>query len=179
MTIIGERSAIKKRNSLIICIDIVVTSTNCTPGLRVRRGMDWKWGDIGFQEFTDSSTTSGIKRTPVLGTVVQLRDDDWARVMWDNGYSNIYRIGGGKSFDLYKNNQSKNTNFIIFFNIAFNSNIKTNKSKTELTTLQKCFSSFYRLTKRTGSSKTTYRSNGYRTSVLHQPCRNKPERWKP
>ena len=77
--------------------------------------MDWKWGDIGVPEFTETSTTSGFKRTPVLGTVVQLRDDDWARVMWDNGYSNIYRIGGGKSFDLYKNTQSKNSNFIIFF----------------------------------------------------------------
>ena len=72
--------------------------------------MDWKWGDIGVQECTESSTIFGIKRTPVLGTVAELRGDDWARVMWDNKYSNIYRIGGERSFDLYKNGQSKNSN---------------------------------------------------------------------
>jgi hypothetical protein len=100
-----------------------VTSSNCAPGARVRRGTDWKWGDIGVQEYTESSTTSGIKRTPVLGTVVQLRDDDWARVMWDNGYSNVYRIGGGKSYDLYKSGRSKFSNFIIFINFLFNPKI--------------------------------------------------------
>ena len=85
----------------MIYIDTVVTSSNCILGVRIRKEMDWKLEDIGVQEYTESYTRSRIKRTSVLGTVVR-----------------------GKSFDLYKNDQSKYSNFIIFINIVFNPKIK-------------------------------------------------------
>ena len=155
-------------------IGIVITSSNCVPGVRIKRGMDWQWGD---QDIVESSTMFGIQRKQVLGTVVEVRDDDWAKVMWDNGYSNIYRIGGEKSFDLYKIELGKNQSILTFFNIAFDHKILKVNLKLQILSFKNNFSWFFRITrrnsKRTGRSKTTYRSKGYRRSVLHQPTRNR------
>ena len=57
-------------------------------GTRVKRGMDWKWGDQDGP-------------SPALGNVIgQLGDDGWIRVHWDNGTTNSYRMGKEGKFDL-------------------------------------------------------------------------------
>lgn len=54
-------------------------------GVRVCRGPDWKWGD------QDSDG---------LGTTVAAGKSGWIGVRWDNGISNIYRVGIDGCFDL-------------------------------------------------------------------------------
>ena len=57
-------------------------------GVRVKRGMDWKWGDQDGPQ-------------PGEGQVIgQLGDDGWIRVHWDNGTTNSYRMGKEGKYDL-------------------------------------------------------------------------------
>eukprot|EP01065_Artemidia_motanka_P010188 TRINITY_DN15366_c1_g1_i1.p1 TRINITY_DN15366_c1_g1~~TRINITY_DN15366_c1_g1_i1.p1 ORF type:complete len:3775 (+),score=1043.04 TRINITY_DN15366_c1_g1_i1:134-11458(+) len=70
-----------------------VTAVNLRRGMRVARGVDWKWGD--------DDSTSGI------GTVMDDPADTeqclggyWARVAWPSGKSNNYRVGCDGKFDL-------------------------------------------------------------------------------
>ena len=61
------------------------TDSACTSGDRVKRGPDWRWGS---QDGGDSHGT-------VTGS-----DDGWCAVAWDNGNSNVYRVGQDGAFDL-------------------------------------------------------------------------------
>lgn len=56
-------------------------------GVRVRRGIDWKWGD---------------QDEPVgLGTLISdVGEDGWVRVHWDSGGVNSYRMGREGKYDL-------------------------------------------------------------------------------
>ncbi|GAB1603386.1 uncharacterized protein LOC115216771 [Argonauta hians] len=61
---------------------------NLKPGVRVKRGPHWKWGN----------QDGGIHS---LGTVVDKRTaNGWVSVRWDNGHSNLYRVGFQNSCDL-------------------------------------------------------------------------------
>ena len=57
-------------------------------GVRVVRGLDWKWGD------QDGPPPSEGK---VIG---ELGEDGWIRVQWDNGSTNSYRMGKEGKYDL-------------------------------------------------------------------------------
>ena len=57
-------------------------------GVRVVRGLDWKWGD------QDGPAPSEGK---VIG---ELGEDGWIRVQWDNGSTNSYRMGKEGKYDL-------------------------------------------------------------------------------
>jgi hypothetical protein len=55
----------------------VVTPDNYSDGRRIVRGPDWKWGDQdGGGE----------------GVLLQLKEDGWARVRWNGGSENSYRV---------------------------------------------------------------------------------------
>lgn len=56
------------------------------PGVRVKRGPDWKWGD---------QDGNG------LGTVTtEITSTSWISVKWDNGHTNSYRVGHQDKCDL-------------------------------------------------------------------------------
>ena len=81
----------------------VVTSANASFGLRVTRGKDWSWEN---QDRLDStSTIKGQSGNDLKneGTIIQIRSDNWARVIWDSGIQNVYRIGAEEKFDLLRN----------------------------------------------------------------------------
>ena len=73
-----------------------VTSENCAIGLKVRRGKDWKWG-----------TQDHVDGKEGIGTITRCNEDEngnvvkWAKVLWDGGICQIYRIGAGGYFDLF------------------------------------------------------------------------------
>ena len=84
---------------LILVTDVEVTSKNCTPGIRVRRGSDWKWenadyhnGKPGLGNITDCN--------PAIGNL-------WAMVKWDNGQKYQYRIGDNGTYELYLANEPR------------------------------------------------------------------------
>ncbi|ESO89418.1 hypothetical protein LOTGIDRAFT_218809 [Lottia gigantea] len=57
-------------------------------GVRVMRGVDWKWGDQDGPP-------------PGLGRVIgELGEDGWIRVQWDTGSTNSYRMGKERKYDL-------------------------------------------------------------------------------
>ncbi|CAH1268468.1 HERC2 [Branchiostoma lanceolatum] len=58
------------------------------PGVRVVRGVDWKWGD-------QDGPPPGEGR--VIG---DLGEDGWIRVQWDTGSTNSYRMGKEGKYDL-------------------------------------------------------------------------------
>ncbi|XP_021378315.1 E3 ubiquitin-protein ligase HERC2-like isoform X2 [Mizuhopecten yessoensis] len=57
-------------------------------GMRVVRGVDWKWGDQDGPP-------------PSMGRVIgELGEDGWIRVQWDTGSTNSYRMGKEGKYDL-------------------------------------------------------------------------------
>ncbi|KAL5011340.1 hypothetical protein ScPMuIL_009891 [Solemya velum] len=57
-------------------------------GVRVVRGVDWKWGDQDGPP-------------PSMGRVIgELGEDGWIRVQWDTGTTNSYRMGKEGKYDL-------------------------------------------------------------------------------
>ncbi|XP_053389245.1 E3 ubiquitin-protein ligase TRIM33-like [Mercenaria mercenaria] len=67
------------------CLDEKVKQSDFVVGLRVRRGPDWKW---------ENQDRGG------LGTVIGFNRNGWARVTWDKGGTDSYRIGQEDAFDL-------------------------------------------------------------------------------
>lgn len=61
--------------------------TTCDIGAKVVRGRNWCWYDQDNDDF-------GIITEPA-------NNDGWARVRWENGSVNSYRIGAGDKYDLY------------------------------------------------------------------------------
>ena len=69
--------------------NIKVTKDNCKVGDKVVRGKDWRWYD-----------QDGGKGC--VGTINYFSESrGWVEVRWSNGYSNSYRIGAEKCYDLY------------------------------------------------------------------------------
>jgi len=63
-----------------------VTTATAAAGLVVKRGADWKWAD---------QDGGG------LGVLEKASDtDDWWRVQWASGTSNVYRVGAESAHDL-------------------------------------------------------------------------------
>ena len=69
--------------------EVAVTMRNVRKGMVVQRGADWKWeqqdggpGKLGLLEAKSDVT------------------DGWARVKWDSGTTNSYRIGADGGYDL-------------------------------------------------------------------------------
>eukprot|EP00106_Octopus_bimaculoides_P005676 XP_014773118.1 PREDICTED: probable E3 ubiquitin-protein ligase HERC2 [Octopus bimaculoides] len=61
---------------------------NLKPGVRVKRGPHWKWGN------QDGGNGN-------LGTVTnQKTSNGWVSVQWDVGHTNLYRVGYDNSCDL-------------------------------------------------------------------------------
>ena len=62
----------------------------------MRRGKDWKWG-----------TQDHVDGKEGIGTITRCNEDEngnvvkWAKVLWDGGICQIYRIGAGGYFDLF------------------------------------------------------------------------------
>ena len=84
-----------------------VTSANASFGLRVSRGKDWNWEN---QDNLDSiSKINGQSKNDLKneGTIIQIRSDNWARVIWDSGIQNVYRIGAEEKFDLLTNKKGE------------------------------------------------------------------------
>nr|XP_018669598.1 E3 ubiquitin-protein ligase HECTD1 isoform X3 [Ciona intestinalis] len=63
----------------------VQANKQMVPGTRVVRGVDWKWRN------QDSRS---------VGTVSSPIQNGWVDVIWDNGISNLYRMGAEDKFDL-------------------------------------------------------------------------------
>ncbi|XP_067659038.1 E3 ubiquitin-protein ligase MIB2-like [Haliotis asinina] len=80
---------VKKRSG---CLK--VRSLGLFPGARVVRGEDWKWG----QQDGGPGSKGKITEIPEEHNVTTIRNI--ARVKWDNGRSNIYRVGHEGKVDL-------------------------------------------------------------------------------
>ena len=64
---------------------------NCAPGLKVTRGIDWKWGHDDFDE----------DGRPGFGHVTDCLDNKMASVQWVGGKKGNYRMDTiGGMFDL-------------------------------------------------------------------------------
>ena len=59
-------------------------------GLRVRRGLDWDWGDQDGGPGSLGVTLEGEGRV----------DSGWVNVRWDHGEGNSYRVGANGKYDL-------------------------------------------------------------------------------
>ena len=73
--------------------DIMVRACNCAIRNIVKRGRDWEWGNQDHQN-----------GKPSIGHVTLcegLAGKGWARVRWNGGESNRYRIAAEGSHDLY------------------------------------------------------------------------------
>ena len=68
----------------------VVSLQNCTPGVRVKRGKIWPFGDQDYYH-----GKSGF------GTIIRCDDDLRAKVEWDNGNNSFYKIGKDDQYHLY------------------------------------------------------------------------------
>ena len=76
-----------------------VTLKNCKAGESVERGKDWN------EEWTQDHE-NGV---PGVGVIVECRlfDMALAKVKWNNGGQNIYRVGEENSFDLFYSGNDK------------------------------------------------------------------------
>ena len=80
-----DEAAVETADGSVPAPGEVVTRANHQLGRKVRRGPNWKWDD------QDS-------RGP--GTLGPLDSDSWAKVDWDAGGSNSYRVGADGQHDL-------------------------------------------------------------------------------
>ena len=69
----------------------MVTTSNCVPGLVVKRGSDWRWKNQDYSSITGQPTT---------GTVMKCYGDKWAEVKWKDGNTHDYRVGTENANDL-------------------------------------------------------------------------------
>ena len=69
------------------------TNTHVTvqpaPGIRVRRGPDWRWGN-----------QDGGKGKEGVVSTESASSKGWVRVTWDTGDTNNYRFGADDAYDL-------------------------------------------------------------------------------
>ena len=68
----------------------LVTNENCETKRKVKRGKEWKWGNMDYQN-----------GTPGEGTITECRQDQRAQVSWDGGKTMVARIGAFNAYDLY------------------------------------------------------------------------------